>query len=290
MSARKSSPHLVVPDVARAVRFYESAFEGQLLYQTILADGTITDAHVQVGEVVVMLTSEDKRNAAHSLRSRLAPENEDDGVVALLVSDVDGTCERAYQAGARILERTPMPRLLDPFGHVWALGTGTAASPRPVRRARTRTVETLPRPEAKRRVSPHLKVEQVEKAIDFYRFVFNATVLYQASLPDGTLTHAQVQVGDIVVFLTLQLAHNASHEMRSSPSPDPDLAAVDLRVADADAVFERAMEKGAQPSILPRLLEEGGRQARFRDPFGGMWSVTSHPAALAPPPAEPLGA
>jgi uncharacterized glyoxalase superfamily protein PhnB len=48
---------------------------------------------------------------------------------------------------------------------------------------------------------------------------------------------------------------------------------INLRVADADAVFERAVQAGAKPVMAPADMFWGDRYGVLEDPFGHRWAV-----------------
>jgi PhnB protein len=64
----------------------------------------------------------------------------------------------------------------------------TAAKPNPI-------------PATYRRVTPCLIVQGAAKALDFYAEVFGATERMRFPGPDGTVAHAEIQIGDSVVIV-----------------------------------------------------------------------------------------
>ena len=55
-----------------------------------------------------------------------------------------------------------------------------------------------------------------------------------------------------------------------------------VRVADADAAFERAVRSGAAPTLPPTNMFWGDRYGLVQDPFGYMWAITAVQDVLAP--------
>jgi hypothetical protein len=58
-----------------------------------------------------------------------------------------------------------------------------------------------PIPDNYRRVTPCLVVRGAGKALDFYAEVFGATERMRFPGPDGTVAHAEIQIGDAVVIV-----------------------------------------------------------------------------------------
>lgn len=127
-----------------------------------------------------------------------------------------------------------------------------------------------PVPEGYTALTPYLVVDGAAHAIDFYRDVFGASVIERMDAPDGTVLHAELDFG--------------SGRMQLS-DPNPEMAlraptgttAVDhsyvLYCADVDAVFARAVTRGARVFEEPSTFVTGDRFASLLDPFGHRWAV-----------------
>jgi hypothetical protein len=63
------------------------------------------------------------------------------------------------------------------------------------------TSKPKPIPETYRRVTPCLVVQGGAKALEFYAEVFGATERMRFPGPDGTVAHAELQIGDSVVIV-----------------------------------------------------------------------------------------
>jgi len=59
------------------------------------------------------------------------------------------------------------------------------------------TSKPKPIPDAYRRVTPCLVVQGGAKALEFYTAVFGATERMRFPGPDGTLAHAEIQIGGL---------------------------------------------------------------------------------------------
>src|SRR5262245_46005837 len=93
-------------------------------------------------------------------------------------------------------------------------------------------------PAGLRSITPQLSVKSAREAIEFYKKAFGAEVKSQAPGPaPGSIMHAEVRIGDSVVFL--------ADEMPGSPLKTPadaggPTALLTVFVPDADAVFKQA--------------------------------------------------
>jgi PhnB protein len=120
--------HIVVRDAARAIEFYKRAFGAKERERMAGPDGKIMHAEIQIGDSILML-SDEFPGPGKAVRS---PESLNGVTSALFmyVEDVDTQFKKALDAGAQV----DMPvadmfwgdrygRVVDPFGHVWALAT-----------------------------------------------------------------------------------------------------------------------------------------------------------------------
>ena len=56
-------------------------------------------------------------------------------------------------------------------------------------------------PEGYHTVTPYLTCKNSAKAIDFYKSVFGATEITRMTGPDGKVGHAELKIGDSLIFL-----------------------------------------------------------------------------------------
>ncbi|MGH2399952.1 MAG: VOC family protein, partial [bacterium] len=62
-------------------------------------------------------------------------------------------------------------------------------------------MRTPTKPEGYSTVSPYLLVGGAQRVIDFLKQALGATELRRQNLPDGSVMHAEVRIGDTVVML-----------------------------------------------------------------------------------------
>jgi PhnB protein len=109
-------------------------------------------------------------------------------------------------------------------------------------------------------VTPWIISHDTRQLLDFVRRAFNAEELARIENPDGSIGHAEFRIGDAIV-----MAFDANPEWPRLP------AFLRLYVADADAVFQRAIGAGAEAVTEPTTLAFGDRVGRVRDPLGNVY-------------------
>ncbi|MEU6248413.1 VOC family protein [Glycomyces sp. NPDC047010] len=126
-----------------------------------------------------------------------------------------------------------------------------------------------PIPEGYHSVTPFIVVKDGAKAIEFYERVFGARVLTRNDMPDGTVAHCEIQIGNSIV----QLGDVNPAFGMAEPDPENITASLVLYVEDCDAVFAKAVEAGATVREEPSVFLTGDRFASIADPFGRRWSI-----------------
>jgi PhnB protein len=144
----------------------------------------------------------------------------------------------------------------------------TAAKPNPI-------------PDSYRRVTPSLIVQGAAKAMEFYADVFGATERMRFPGPDGSVAHAEIQIGDSVLIV-----EDEDPQRGTKAPPAGGLAGTPvfqfIYVEDVDAVVARAAELGATVQRAPETQFYGDRDGFIIDPFGHGWTVASHVEDVSP--------
>jgi PhnB protein len=122
-------------------------------------------------------------------------------------------------------------------------------------------------------LTPYLIIDGAQRAIEYYCAAFNAQQVMQMPLPEGGIAHAELKIGD-------------SHIMLSDMCPDTHLnnpeqlggtpVSLVLYVEDVDSVFANALALGG--TELRPLHDQfyGDRSGTLKDPFGHIWTVSTH--------------
>jgi len=115
-----------------------------------------------------------------------------------------------------------------------------------------------------RSVMPYLVVADADAEIDFLKAAFGATEISTHRRPDGSVMHAELQVGDSVVMIG-----QAGGEWH------PRAASLYLWGQDVDATHDRAVAAGGTSRAAPADKPYGHRIAEIADPNGVTWWIGS---------------
>jgi PhnB protein len=102
--------------------------------------------------------------------------------------------------------------------------------------------------------------------------------------PGDTVVHAEMDVGDG----RLQLSDPNEQYGLVVPdrSADTVSGSICIYVADVDAVFAKAVERGATVRGKPDTFVTGDRFASIYDPFGHRWAVMTKAEEVSPEETE----
>ena len=128
-------------------------------------------------------------------------------------------------------------------------------------------------------LTPYLVVKGAAKAIDYYKSVFGATEIMRMDGPNGTVGHAELQIGDSRIMLADE---NRAMGNRSAESIGGSPVSLYVYFPDCDAVVEKAAKEGAK--ILKPVQDQfyGDRSGFLQDPFGHLWGVATHKEDVSP--------
>jgi PhnB protein len=140
-----------------------------------------------------------------------------------------------------------------------------------------------PIPEGYPRVTAYLAIDGASDAIEFYKKIFGAQERFRMPQPDGTVGHAEIQLGDSVIMMS---------------DAFPDMGVVDPKrlggtpvtltvyVEDVDATFANALKAGAKELHPVEDKFYGDRAGQFEDPWGHRWNVMTHVEDVPPDEME----
>jgi PhnB protein len=133
-----------------------------------------------------------------------------------------------------------------------------------------------PVPERLHTVTPRLVFRNdASAAMRFYADAFGAEIVEEPFLtPDGTVVHAEIRIGDSVVFVTDE--GDDGNGVGPASVDGKVTAVMALNIADVDASWERAVAAGCE--VIYPLADQfyGDRGGRLRDPFGHQWMLSTH--------------
>ncbi len=123
-------------------------------------------------------------------------------------------------------------------------------------------------------ITPYLVIKGASDAIEFYKKAFGAQELTR-SLDErsGRVMNAKLRIGDSMFMLNDEFPEHGC----TGPAPDsPSAVTIHLYVEDVDAVFNRAVEAGAEVKMPVSDVFWGDRYGQLKDPFGHSWSIATH--------------
>lgn len=135
-----------------------------------------------------------------------------------------------------------------------------------------------PIPEGYHSISPAITCKNASAAIDFYKEAFGATEINRMAGPGGRVMHAELRIGDSVIFVSDEFPGMSVAPMPGS-TPSSYLF---LYTPEVDVVFNRAIAAGAQVSMPVSDMFWGDRYGKLTDPFGHSWGVATHVEDVAP--------
>lgn len=121
-------------------------------------------------------------------------------------------------------------------------------------------------------ITAAIAMKNAANAVRFYKEVFGAREVLRFDMPDGAVAHAEIQIGDT----RMMLADENPQYNRSPATLGGSTVVLMVYVDDADAVIARAVAAGARLLIPPADHFYGDRSGRIEDPFGHVWTISTH--------------
>jgi PhnB protein len=136
-----------------------------------------------------------------------------------------------------------------------------------------------PIPEGYHVVTPYIAVDNAEKAIEFYRRAFGAKERLRMPGPEGTIAHAEIEIGDSVIMLSDPFPQSP---LKSPKEAGVTTASLMIYTEDADELVQQAVDAGAQITMPVETQFWGDRYGRVQDPFGHNWQIATHVEDVPP--------
>ncbi len=137
-----------------------------------------------------------------------------------------------------------------------------------------------PIPDGYHSVTPYLIISGANEALDFYKKAFGATELFRMADPQtNKIGHAEIKIGDSPVMLAdehPQMGYRSPKALGGTP------VSLMIYVADVDALAKQAIAAGAKELRPVQDQFYGDRSGTFEDPFGHVWTISTHKEDIAP--------
>lgn len=117
-------------------------------------------------------------------------------------------------------------------------------------------------------VTPVLRVPDVERVVAFARQVFGAEETHRSTDRTGAV-YSELRIGDSMLILSGGGADADDATMA------PRLLGLHVYVDDVDAVYERALDAGAESFGVPADQPYGERSGFVKDPAGNAWYLAT---------------
>jgi len=142
-------------------------------------------------------------------------------------------------------------------------------------------MSATPIPDGYDALIPYMIVRDAAKAIQFYQDVFGATEKMRMPYPNSTkIAHAELLIRKHVLMLGDEHPEMGAFAPATNGPQPP--GGVMIYVENVDAVFNKALSKGAKPVMPPMEMFWGDRYGKFQDPFGHVWGVATHTKDVSP--------
>lgn len=242
------TPYLVISGAARWIDFMKGVFEAEEKFRTgPPGTETIMHAELKIGDSMIEVADANPQYPAMP------------STLSIRASDPDAMFSRAIAAGAEAIE----PMTDKEYGTRAGIVRDVSGNSLFI---------FAPLPGDKlfinlRSITPHLYADNGSRLIAFLRDAFGGEEVYRAQLPDGSIPHAQIRIGDSLIVLA-GATGRGEHPARPT--------SLHLYVPNTDALYEQALRAGAESIQPPTDQPYGDRSAGVRDPFGNLWFIATH--------------
>jgi PhnB protein len=129
-------------------------------------------------------------------------------------------------------------------------------------------------------------VRGAAEALAYYKKAFGAIEKVRMDMPGGKIGHAELQIGDSMIMLADEFPDMADAVARSPKGLGGTSFGINLYVEDSDATFKRAVEAGGKVKRPLTNQFYGDRSGTIEDPFGHVWTISTHIEDVSPEEME----
>ena len=128
-------------------------------------------------------------------------------------------------------------------------------------------------PEGIHTITPHIVVREAGRAAEWYKRAFGAEERGRIPVPGGKFMQIELWFGDSAVMVADEFPDAG---ILSAQSIGGNPVVLHISTENVDALWQRALEAGAE--IAQPLQEQfwGDRYGQIRDPFGYRWGLAQH--------------
>jgi len=140
-----------------------------------------------------------------------------------------------------------------------------------------------PVPEGHHTVTPHLVVRGAAQAIEFYKKAFGAQELMRMEGPGGLIGHAEIKIGDSIIFLADEFPQAPCKSPQSLGSTT---CTLNIYLDNVDKTYDTAVKAGGKVAMPLADMFWGDRYGQVTDPFGHVWGLATHIEDVSPQEME----
>ncbi len=128
-------------------------------------------------------------------------------------------------------------------------------------------------PEGMHTITPHIVVRDAARAVEWYKTALGAEERSRIPVPGGKLMSVELRFGDSAVMIADEFPEMG---VLSPLSIGGTAVVLHISTEDADALWQRAVDAGAE--VLHPLQDAfwGDHQGQLADPFGHRWGIATH--------------
>ena len=268
---RTITPYLHPKGAVKVIEFMKQAFGAEEIFRAQDPQGTVHHAKIRIGDSIIAM------GEAHGPYQPMPP------ALHLYVPDTDAVYQRALEAGAISIDE-PVDQgygdryagVKDPFDNVWYIATHLRNFTIP---AEPPSLEVAPhqRPGS---IMPFMYNDDVVRAFELYQKVFGATEIHRITQPNEKVSHIAMAIGGTHLMLRDATTPDlVEHRAKGFANTPRELGGSSLHlyiyVADADAVFKRALDSGSKIVDPMGDKDWGDRCGGVQDPFGHVWYIAT---------------
>ena len=122
-------------------------------------------------------------------------------------------------------------------------------------------------------LNAYVTMKNCSEAIEFYKKAFGATEKGRLLMPNGQIGHAEIMIEGSMLMMADE---NIEWGNKSPETIGGNPMAFCLYVTDVDAVFQKALDAGANIVMPVDDMLYGDRVGQVMDPFGYKWMIATH--------------
>lgn len=128
-------------------------------------------------------------------------------------------------------------------------------------------------PDGYHSITPYLVIKGANDALSFYHKALGAEQVLLLSMPDGSVAHAEMKIGDSHFMLSEECGENGFTSPTTLGGAGMSLM---IYTQDVDALFAQAIAAGCEELRPVTDQFYGDRAGTLRDPFGHVWTIATH--------------